>query len=103
MNVFNGGAMITLTQCAAFAGLAENELLSGVTPSARHESLLSSYLTNLRRGRVAVRDMIIADLRTSLDLGASQRAADLLIVLRFFLSYYPDARRAHRGLVSTAY
>jgi hypothetical protein len=40
-----------------------------------------------RAGRKAI------DLRIFLDLGASRRAADLLIVLRLFLSDYPDARR----------
>jgi hypothetical protein len=83
--------MITVTQCAALAGLASDEMVLGVTPSAKHYSLLSSYLVNLRRGPVAVRTLIVADLRTILDLGASRRAADLLIVLRLFLSEYPAA------------
>ena len=94
--------MITVTQCAAFAGLAADELIVGVTPSAKHRSLLSSYILNLERGPRAVRDMIIADLRRFHDLGARQHAADLLLVLRFFLTDYPDARSIpewslHRG------
>lgn len=84
--------MITVAQCAAFAGLDSNETLLGVSPSAGHHSLLSSYLLNLSRGPAAVRDMIVADLRCWLDLGAPQRAADLLVVLRLFLSDYPQAR-----------
>ena len=85
-------AMITLTQCAAFAGFTGNELVLGVSPSAKHQLLLSSYLVHLGRGQAAVREIIVADLRIFLDLGVSQRAADLLIVLRLFLSDYPDAR-----------
>ena len=85
-------AMITLTQCAAFAGLTANEFVLGVSPSAKHQLLLSSYLVHLGRGQAAVREIIVADLRIFLDLGVSQRAADLLIVLRLFLSDYPDAR-----------
>jgi len=89
--------MITLTKCAAFAALSSNEMLSGVTPSAKHCQLLSSYLLNLERGPAAMRDMIVADFRCFLDLGARQRAADLLIVLRCFLSAYPEARCVARG------
>jgi hypothetical protein len=85
-------AMITLTQCAAFAGLTANEFVLGVSPSAKHQLPLSSYLVHLGRGQAAVREIIVADLRIFLDLGVSQRAADLLIVLRLFLSDYPDAR-----------
>lgn len=84
--------MIAFAQCVAFAGLSSNEMILGATPSARHYSLLASYLLNLGRGPVTVRDMIVSDLRSFLDLGAKQRAADLLIVLRIFLSDYPQAR-----------
>ncbi len=89
--------MITVSECAAFAGLASNELVLGAVPSTRHHSLLSSYLLNIGRGPRAVRDMIVADMRGFLDLGVSRRAADLLIVLRIFLSDYPEARRAGDG------
>ena len=89
--------MITLAQCAALAGLAADEIVSDATPSAKHHSLLSSYRLNMRRGAVVVRDMIVANLRTFLDLGASHYAADLLLVLRLFLSDYPDAKQLPRG------
>jgi hypothetical protein len=86
--------MITVMQCAALADLASSEIFLGATPSAKHHSLLLSYLLNLERGPVAVRDIIVADLRSFIDLGASSRAADLLIVLRLFLSEYSHAGRA---------
>jgi hypothetical protein len=35
--------------------------------------------------------MIIADLRSSIDIGTTQQAADLLVVLRLFFSEYPEA------------
>ena len=84
--------MISVSQCAAYAGLASSELLIGRPPSAKHHSLLASYVINLERGGIAVRNMIRADLRAFLDLGARERAADLLLVLRLFLSKYPAAR-----------
>ncbi len=84
--------MITFEQCAAFAGLAPSEMILGANPSAAHHSLLSSYVLNLGRGPKAVCKMIVADIRASLDLGASNRAAELLIVLRRFLSDHPEAR-----------
>ena len=89
--------MITLEQCAVFAGLASNETLLGATPSALHHSLLSSYLLNLGKGPKFVRKLIVVDIRTYLDLGASKRAADLLLVLREFLSHHPEARLVRRA------
>jgi hypothetical protein len=91
--------MISVTQCAAFAGLASDELILGVAPSVKHRSLLSSYLLNLELGKlgpIAVRDMIVADMRRFRELGALQRAADLLLVLRLFLTIVqsPDAARS---------
>jgi len=77
---------ITLAQCAALSGLHSNEMLLGVSPTAMHDSLHASYRLHDERGWPAVRDMIVADIRASLDLGASKQAADLLIVLRRLLS-----------------
>ena len=84
--------MITVEQCAEFAGLASHEMVLGATPSAKHRVLLSSYVLNLWRGPKTVRKMIIADIRMWLDLGMPDYAADLLIVLRQLLSDYPEAR-----------
>ena len=39
--------MITLQECAEFAALETSELFTGALLSARHRSLLSSYLLNL--------------------------------------------------------
>jgi hypothetical protein len=77
---------ITPAQCAALSGLHSNEMLLGVSSTARHDSLYASYRLHDESGWQAVRDMIVADIRASLDLGASKQAADLLIVLRRFLS-----------------
>ena len=87
--------MITVEQCAEFAGLASHEMVLGATPSARHRVLLSSYVLNLWRGPKTVRKMIVADIRLWLDLGRPDYAADFLVVLRQFLSDYPEARLEH--------
>lgn len=84
--------MISVSQCAGYADLDRSELLIGPSHCAKHDSLLASYLLNLGADSVAVRDMIRADLRAFIDLGARKRAADLLLVLRLFLSRYPEAR-----------
>ena len=89
--------MITVEQCAAFAGLASNEIVLGAMPSATHRVLLSGYLLNLWRGPKAVRKMIVADIRKSLGFRMPNYAADLLIVLRRFLSDYPEARLENRS------
>jgi hypothetical protein len=72
-------------------GLGSDETILGVAPCARHHSLLLSYLFNLKRGLAFVRDMIIADLHSSIDIGVMQQAADHLVVLRLFFSEYPEA------------
>ena len=82
--------MVTIEGCMAFSGLAWDEIVLGATPSNTHRILLSSYLLNLWRGPNAVRKMIVADMRLSLDLGMIKHAADLLLVLRRFLSDYPS-------------
>jgi|APFre7841882630_1041343.scaffolds.fasta_scaffold187160_1 hypothetical protein len=84
--------MVTVKECAAFARLATNEMVLGTTPSAAHRVLLSSYLLNLWRGPKTVRKMIVADIRMWLDFGMPAQASDLLIVLRQFLSDYPESR-----------
>ena len=88
--------MITLEECAQFAALETNELFTGAVLSTRHQSLLSTYRKNLERGPVAVRKMIVSDIRAAIDLGASKRAADLVLVLRLFLSKHLQARIAQR-------
>ena len=89
--------MITVEQCAEFAGLASHEMVLGAPPSAKHRVLLSSYVLNLWRGPKTVRKMIVADIRLWLDLGMPDYAADFLLVLRQFLSDYPEARPEHRS------
>ncbi|HEY8063160.1 MAG TPA: hypothetical protein VIF40_00350 [Methylosinus sp.] len=93
--------MITVSQCAAQAGLASNELVLGTVPSFEHDALLESYLLNGHRGLGAVRAMIVADLRAFLDLGVTARAADLLIVLRLLLTTRPEAALAPQPAAET--
>jgi hypothetical protein len=82
--------MIALKQCAELIGIAPNELDICAAPSARHRSLLESYLFNLKRGEKAVCSMIIGDFWRLRELGAPERAADALLVLRLFLSEHPQ-------------
>jgi hypothetical protein len=77
---------ITVGECAALSGLGSDEIWLGVSPTPIHDSIVASYLLHKKRGWDVVRDMIVADIRASIDLGASNLAADLLIVLRLFLS-----------------
>ena len=86
--------MITMTQCADFIGIAPHQLLLCAIPSARHKSLLRSYLFNLKRGEKVVCRMILGDFWRFMELGAQERAADLFHVLRLFLSDYPNTRAA---------
>ena len=92
--------VITMEQCKIFSGLLSNEMVVGPVPSPKHRARLTGYLLNLKWGQATVREMIVADIRAALDLGALNRAADLLVVLRLFLSDHPEARkRQDRNIV----
>lgn len=82
--------MITVPQCEAYGALSFEEMMAGAVPSGRHLSLLASYLLNMARGESAVRNMIRSDIGRYMDLGAQERAADALLVLRLFLTRYPE-------------
>jgi hypothetical protein len=90
---FGVNKVITMEQCKIFSGLLSNEMVVGPAPSPKHRARLTGYLLNLKWGQATVREMIVADIRVALDLGALNRAADLLVVLRLFLSDHPEARK----------
>ncbi len=92
--------MISVRQCLEFSGLTFNDLVIGTSTSEKHRGLLESYLLNIDRGASTVRKMIVADLRAFLDLGLLASAADAFIVLRLFLSDYPEARLTSDGMQS---
>jgi hypothetical protein len=86
--------MTTLDDVRSATGLCPEEMIVGVTETEMHRVVLASYLSNLWRGPEVVRDLMVADIRTALDLGVAERAADLLLVLRQFLALHPDAAHA---------
>jgi hypothetical protein len=75
---------ITTDQCAALSGLYE--MFLEVTPTAKHDYLYASYLLHQTGGAAALRDLMVANIRDAIELGNTIEAADLLIVLRRFLS-----------------
>jgi len=81
--------MVSLEECVRVTGLSKSQLVLGASPSTRHLSLLSSYLIGVDHGVDRVRQRIVSDLHSFVDLGAQERAADALIVLRMFLFQYP--------------
>lgn len=86
-------ALIPLSHCAELCGLGPHEMIPGATPSPFHQSLYESYLMLCDRGADFVRDLIVSDMRRALDIGATHRAAELLLVLRRFLSVPRGAPR----------
>jgi hypothetical protein len=78
--------MPTMNRSVKFVDLAPDSLFLEAIPTARHKSLLAGYLTNWRRGRENVRKMIVDDFWLFQDLGARERAADLLLVWKMYLS-----------------
>jgi len=83
-----------LTECNECSARAYDEALPGALSSAKHCRLLSSYLFNLGRGPIAVREMIVGDIGRLRELGARQLASDLSLVLNCFLASFPEARMA---------
>lgn len=85
--------MLSASQCQRQAGLSSHEVVLGVSPTEKHERLLASYMLNIVRGERFVFEMIVADVRGFIDLGALDYAGDTFIVLRRFLDSRPHLRR----------
>lgn len=74
-----------MTDLGKFAvALTSSELVLTAAVTTQHRSLLASYRINGRRGENAARERILQDLRGFIDLGALDRATDLLIVLALY-------------------
>ena len=86
--------MRTLEETRAATGLRSEEIIVGATETEALRATLSSYLSNLWRGSDVVRKLIVGDIRTALDLGVQERAGDLLLVLRLFLTHHAEAALA---------
>ena len=84
--------VISVRECASFAGLTPEEICLGISPGDKHDVLQSRYLLGLWKGSWTVRNLIVADIRHWAGIGQPDRAADALIVLRQFLSDFPQAR-----------
>ena len=79
-------ALSPLSRCAEISGLNDNEIILGAKLGPQHRRLVARYRWRLVRGRSYVYALIVADIRAALELCALQRAADLFIVLRLFVS-----------------
>jgi len=91
-------ALPGVKECRKLTGLSGYETLLGVSPSPRHRATLRGYL-RLCRGNVReVREVLIHDLRSYLEIGARHFAADQLIVIRLFLA--DQIRLSSRTLVA---
>lgn len=73
-----------IERCAEIAGLRGHELILGVSPSDKHHRMLARYRRAVSLD--AARGRVVADIRNAVEMGASRRAADLLIVLRWLLA-----------------
>jgi hypothetical protein len=87
------GPIVSLKECACRSGVALNDMVIGLSPSERHFSLLQSYLFGRPDDGSTLQDRIIEDMRDARNLGASRRAADLLLVLRIFMSMSAESSR----------
>ena len=75
-----------MTELGKFGvALALNEITLSASVTPMHRTLLASYRMNAHRGETSARELILSDLRSYLDLGALDRATDILIVLALFM------------------
>lgn len=79
--------------------LASNEIALTAAVTAQHRSLLATYRMNAHRGENAACERILGDIRNFIDLGALDRATDLLIVLALHLR--ATGRRERRLRMAT--
>lgn len=70
-------------------GLESQKYVVGAPMRPMQWRMLSGYLANLGKGPAVVCNLITADLRTYLDLGATERAASVLVVVRLLLTQFP--------------
>jgi hypothetical protein len=78
--------LATVKECRRLTGLSDREILLGVAPSPRHRATLRGYLRMCHGNAREIREVLIHDLRSYLEIGARCFAADQLIVLRLFLA-----------------
>ena len=90
--------MLTLSDLIAFSGLSESEILA----IAEHEHIpeaaacsLAEYLSQDAAGEVAIRDMIIDDIRGAQARSDREHIRELLHVLHHYLRTHPNARPEH--------
>ncbi|HEY8162752.1 MAG: hypothetical protein ACR650_07435 [Methylocystis sp.] len=85
-----------MTELGKFGvAIASNEITLSASVTPMHRTLLASYRMNAHRGEESTRDLILSDLRSFLDLGALERATDVMIVLALFMK---EAARCDRRL-----
>jgi hypothetical protein len=89
--------MIALEDCIGLCGLDAD----GIAAISEHEHIpeiaaaaLASYLLHQARGPVAIREMIVDDIRAAIRAGRTRHAAELVMALRHFLDQHPEARPA---------
>lgn len=90
--------MISREDCIALCGLDADE----IDAIAEHEHLgdvqaaaLAQYLLHAAHGPEKIRSMIVDDIRTALNEDRPAHAAQLLAVLRHFMTEHPDAMPGH--------
>ncbi len=85
-----------MTELGKFGvAIASNEITLTASVTPMHRALLASYRMNAHHGEESARHLILSDLRGFLDLGAIERATDLMIVLALFMK---EAARCDRRL-----
>jgi hypothetical protein len=73
------------------SNLARTSVAHEQIPAGRRSRMLAGYILNRKRGVVAVRSMILADIRRFSDLGAAGYASELVDVLNSFNAEFPVA------------
>ncbi len=86
--------MISIEDCAALCGLD----LDQIAAISEHEHVpemeaaaLANYLLHKKGGALAIREMIVDDIRGAMECADTLHACELLKALRHFLNQHPEA------------
>ena len=79
--------MTNLNEYVKYEKLDLKNLSTVGNVSLRHKTLLKSYLLNLNLGYDSVRNLIQTDIKYSIDIGATELAQDLRIILELYDLY----------------
>lgn len=81
---------MNIDECIRYLeALPENTIIK-TKPTSRHFMLLKSYSFNIGLGHENLRALFVNDIKSAIDIGATDLAVDLLLTFRLYLKKYQN-------------